>query len=282
MPAEPPRPVQLWFTVEEWESLGEEDIAGAPPLTLAFGILRSSEAVIDVVAVTATGDTGDAGDAGVARERGTALVSARIAMLGALAVQLAHVRTHRVEGVRLVLFGLGALAEELADLVPVPRSPASSHPARRPADYPYQLFLAGLTAARRGPGVLVEICAEVARATSVTVSDGCGQLSHLSRDCLGRLEALVGAVGGPVSWTLTTSGWFALTPVSGRGFPLIRIRPVDATDLAADLLPSLAGWLATCDVDRSPYTRITPARGDGSGRPHGTASWAADARRPSR
>jgi len=233
--------VQLWFTVEEWESLDEEDIVGAPPLTLAIGILRASEAVIDVVAVTATGDTADAGGA---RATGTALVSARIAMLGALAVQLAHVRTHRVEGVRLVVFGLGALAEELADLVPVPRSPASSHPARRPADYPYQLFLAGLSGARRGPGVLVEICAEVARATSVTVSDACGQLSHLSQDCLGRLEALVGGAGGPVSWTLTTSGWFALTPVSRGGSPLIRVRPVDATDLAADLLPSLAGWLA--------------------------------------
>jgi len=239
----------MWFTVQEWESLGEHDIVSAPPLNLGFGILRAAEAIVDVVAVTACGRTGPA------------RVSARVAILGAMAVQLAYVRTDRVEGVRLVIFPLGALAEELADLVPV-SSTAPAHPARHYASYPYELFLAGLAAALSGPGVLAEVCVELARATSIPASDAARQLTHLAQDCDGRLEALV-TLGrtlapassperlrpapihsAPLSWTQTTSGWFALTPASSAGFLRIDVRPVAAADLAAQLMPALGRCLA--------------------------------------
>lgn len=289
------QPVQLWFTVEEWESLDEDDIIDAPPLALAFALLRQAEAVIDLAAVTgglsrlpAHPPASSLPVAG----RATHHVTGRIAVRGALGVQLVLLQTRSTadgsasyppapdsavrdsasddsaapdsrdsEGVRLVVFPVALLSAEIADLVP--RAPTDDgHPARHEAVYPYPLFLAGLAATVRSEAVLAEVAREIALSTptvsageaaersetAISASAGAAarQLTHLARDCVGRLEAVASSrtsTTPAVSWTLTLSGWFALTPVQRGGIRVLAVVPVGPIDLAAMLAPALASAL---------------------------------------
>ena len=80
-------------------------------------------------------------------------------------------------------------------------------------------------------------------------ADVAGLLQTLSRETRGRLRALVAHVGdgapsvvGVVSWLLLSDGWHALETQSGGGSdtPLVRVRAVEASDLAGALAPVIA------------------------------------------
>jgi hypothetical protein len=83
----------------------------------------------------------------------------------------------------------------------------------------------------------------------VADADVAGLLQTLSRETRGRLRALVAHVGdsapnvvGVVSWLLLSDGWHALETQSGGGSdtPLVRVRAVEASDLAGALAPVIA------------------------------------------
>ena len=80
-------------------------------------------------------------------------------------------------------------------------------------------------------------------------ADVAGLLQTLSRETRGRLRALVARVGdrtpgvvGVVSWLLLSDGWHALETQSGVGSdtPVVRVRAVEASELAGALAPVIA------------------------------------------
>ena len=79
-------------------------------------------------------------------------------------------------------------------------------------------------------------------------ADVAGLLQTLSRETRGRLRALVANVSGGtptvvgvLSWLLLSDGWHALETHTGAGdAPLVRVRAVDASDVALALAPLMA------------------------------------------
>ena len=121
-------------------------------------------------------------------------------------------------------------------------------------DIPFELLDAAGEALHSGRGDLVPVLADhhsgavVEGDRTVPDADVAGLLQTLSRETRGRLRALVAHVvgGSPtavgvLSWLLLSDGWHALQTHQGAGdAPLVRVRAVDAGDLAPALAPLIA------------------------------------------
>jgi hypothetical protein len=123
---------------------------------------------------------------------------------------------------------------------------------------PFELLDAAGEALHSGRGDLVPVLADhhagsVAEGDRpVPDADVAGLLQTLSRESRGRLRALVAHVDGGspresigavgvLSWVLLSDGWHALETHQGAGdTPLVRVRAVDASDLAPARAPLLA------------------------------------------
>jgi hypothetical protein len=129
---------------------------------------------------------------------------------------------------------------------------ASGVPAE--VDVPFELLDAAGEALHSGRGDLVPVLADhhagavVEGDRPVPDADVAGLLQTLSRESRGRLRALVAHVAGGtprtvgvLSWLLLSDGWHALETRTGAGnAPLVRIRAVDASDLAPAVAPLIA------------------------------------------
>ena len=147
-------------------------------------------------------------------------------------------------------------ADELGRVAILPsdlRMSASGVPTS--VDLPFELLDAAGEALHSGRGDLVPVLADhhsgavVKSGRPVADADVAGLLQTLSRETRGRLRALVAHVGdgapsvvGVVSWLLLSDGWHALETQSGGGSdtPLVRVRAVEASDLAGALAPVIA------------------------------------------
>ncbi len=129
---------------------------------------------------------------------------------------------------------------------------ASGVPAE--VDVPFELLDAAGEALHSGRGDLVPVLADhhsgavVEGDRPVPDADVAGLLQTLSRESRGRLRALVANVSGGtptvvgvLSWLLLSDGWHALETRTGPGdAPLVRVRAVDASDVALTLAPLMA------------------------------------------
>ncbi|MEO6513017.1 MAG: ESX secretion-associated protein EspG [Nocardioides sp.] len=129
---------------------------------------------------------------------------------------------------------------------------ASGVPAE--VDVPFELLDAAGEALHSGRGDLVPVLADhhsgsvVEGDRPVPDADVTGLLQTLSRESRGRLRALVANVSGGtptvvgvLSWLLLSDGWHALETHTGAGdAPLVRVRAVDASDVALALSPLMA------------------------------------------
>jgi hypothetical protein len=147
-------------------------------------------------------------------------------------------------------------ADELGRVAALPgdlRMTASGVPES--VDLPFELLDAAGEALHSGRGDLVPVLADhhsgavVEGGRPVADADVAGLLQTLSRETRGRLRALVAHVGdgspsvvGVVSWLLLSDGWHALETHAGGAadVPLVRLRAVEATDLAGALAPVIA------------------------------------------
>ena len=125
-------------------------------------------------------------------------------------------------------------------------------------DIPFELLDAAGEAVHSGRGDLVPVLADhhsgsvVEGDQPVPDADVAGLLQTISRESRGRLRALVAhvdggsspgsiSVVGVLSWLLLADGWHALeTHQSAGDAPLVRLRAVDASDLAPALAPLIA------------------------------------------
>ena len=123
-------------------------------------------------------------------------------------------------------------------------------------DVPFELLDAAAEAVRSGRGDLVPVLAARHSGAAVDADGRTGRrrrrrlgLLRPCRETRGRLRALVAHVGdsapsvvGVVSWLLLSDGWHALETQSGGGSdtPLVRVRAVEASDLAGALAPVIA------------------------------------------
>jgi len=125
-------------------------------------------------------------------------------------------------------------------------------------DIPFELLDAAGEALHSGRGDLVPVLADhhsgsvVEGDRPVPDADVAGLLQTISRESRGRLRALVAHVGGGsphesisvvgvLSWLLLADGWHALETHQATGdAPLVRVRAVDASDLAPALAPLIA------------------------------------------
>ena len=150
--------------------------------------------------------------------------------------------------------------EELGRGAMLPRDlPMTASGVPRSVDLPFELLDAAGEALHSGRGDLVPVLADqhagavVEGGRPVPDADVAALLQTLSRETRGRLRALVAQVGdgppavvGVVSWLLLADGWHALETrtraLSGDGpdAPLVRLRAVEASDLAAALAPVIA------------------------------------------
>jgi hypothetical protein len=129
---------------------------------------------------------------------------------------------------------------------------ASGVPAE--VDVPFELLDAAGEALHSGRGDLVPVLADhhagsvVEGDRPVPDADVAGLLQTLSRESRGRLRALVANVSGGtptvvgvLSWLLLSDGWHALETHTGAcDAPLVRVRAVDASDVALALAPLIA------------------------------------------
>ena len=125
-------------------------------------------------------------------------------------------------------------------------------------DVPFELLDAAGEALHSGRGDLVPVLADhhagsvVEGDRPVSDADVAGLLQTLSRETRGRIRALVAHIDGGspqqsvgmvgvLSWLLLADGWHALETHQGEGeAPLVRVRAVDASDLATALAPLMA------------------------------------------
>jgi hypothetical protein len=145
--------------------------------------------------------------------------------------------------------------EEMSRVAELPRElplRASGVPAE--VDVPFELLDAAGEALHSGRGDLVPVLADhhsgsvVEGDRPVPDADVAGLLQTLSRESRGRLRALVANVSGGsptvvgvLSWLLLSDGWHALETHTGDGdAPLVRVRAVDASDVALALAPLMA------------------------------------------
>ena len=146
--------------------------------------------------------------------------------------------------------------DELARVGALPRDlrmTASGVPLS--VDLPFELLDAAGEALHSGRGDLVPVLADhhagavVEGGKPVPDADVAGLLQTLSRETRGRLRALVAHVGdgppavvGVVSWLLLADGWHALETHTDAGsdVPLVRLRAVEASELASALAPVIA------------------------------------------
>jgi hypothetical protein len=146
--------------------------------------------------------------------------------------------------------------DELARVAALPRDlrmTASGVPLS--VDLPFELLDAAGEALHSGRGDLVPVLADhhagavVEDGKPVPDADVAGLLQTLSRETRGRLRALVAHVGdgppavvGVVSWLLLADGWHALETRTdvGSEVPLVRLRAVEASELASALAPVVA------------------------------------------
>jgi hypothetical protein len=146
--------------------------------------------------------------------------------------------------------------DELGRVAALPRDLRMTASGVPPSvDLPFELLDAAGEALHSGRGDLVPVLAD--HHAGAVVEDGrplpdadvAGLLQTLSRETRGRLRALVAQVGdgppavvGVVSWLLLSDGWHSLETKSDAGpdTPLVRLRAVEASDLAAALAPVFA------------------------------------------
>ena len=145
--------------------------------------------------------------------------------------------------------------DELGRVAALPRDLRMTASGVPPSvDLPFELLDAAGEALHSGRGDLVPVLADhhagavVEDGNPVPDTDVAGLLQTLSRETRGRLRALVAQVGegppavvGVLSWLLLSDGWHALETHTDAGdVPLVRLRAVEASDLATALAPVFA------------------------------------------